>query len=327
MRTFAGALTLVLFAAGCSPDGAGGADGADDSVDVETAESAVVSIIEVQNLLYPAMTPPSTCAVGTTSQRVECLIAARYASDPSARDVALSLYRESGGVPGVLPAERYDGGYRGIISLVPALPIAGYRPHLVRVRDAMRDIDDFFAVIGSSANAPLAYRWREVHIQFFRSVGRTTPSAFVEGINWRLAYNVSGSLNTTASSVRETIFHELFHINDWAHSDWSMRVLAPIVSGIIVRCGTSKTCLKPYTPTDVTVSGGTYYAFQPGSPTALEYAAELATRYHDEQLAMIEGRALAKPAFKCGATENATAWKLMADEFFGGVDDVPACAR
>ena len=139
---------------------------------------------------------------------------------------------------------------------------------------------------------------------------------------------MSGSLNTSSSAVRETIFHELFHINDWNHNDWSIRVLAPIVSGIIARCGTSATskpCLKPYTPTDVSVSGGTYYAFQPGSPTALEYAAELATRYHDEQRAMIDGVPLGKPAFKCGTPENANAWKLMVDEFFGGVDFVPAC--
>lgn len=316
--TFTLPLALALVA-GCAGEPVG------EDVEVETGSSAVVSVIEAQNLLYPATTPPSACATGTTSKRIECLIAARYASDASARDVALSLFRESGGVAGVLPAERYDGGYRGFISLVPALPVAGHRPHLVRVRDAMRDIDDFFAVIGSHAGAPLAYRWREVHIQFFRSVGRTTPSAFVEGINWRLAYNVSGSLNTTGSSVRETVFHELFHINDWAHADWSMRVLAPIVSGIIVRCGTNKTCLKPFAPTDVTVSGGTYYAFQPGSPTALEYAAELATRYHDEELAVIEGRAFGKPAFKCAPPENASAWKLMVDEFFGGVDLVPAC--
>ena len=76
---------------------------------------------------------------------------------------------------------------------------------------------------------------------------------------------------------------------------------------------------------DVTVGGGTYYAFQPGAPTGLEYAAELATRYHDEQLAMIQGRALAKPAFKCGPIENANAWNLLVDEFFGGVDFVPRC--
>ena len=297
----------------------------EDNVDVETSSSSVVSVIEAQNLLYPAATPPSWCGTGTTKQRIECLLTARYASDPSARSEALALFRENGGVAGLLPAERYDGGYRGIISLVPQLPVAGYRKHVVWVRDAMRDIDDFFSAVGASANAPLAYRWREIHFQFFRSVGRTTPSAFVEGISWRVAYNVSGSLNASASSVRETIFHELFHINDWAHADWSSRVIAPIVAGIIVRCGTNKTCLKPYTPTDVTVSGGTYYAFQPGAPTGLEYAAELATRYHDEQLAMIEGRALSKPAFKCGSVENANAWKLLVDEFFGGVDWVPPC--
>lgn len=320
-------LVLALIAAvgaGCA--GASDAEDAEEEVAVESDTSELVTAIEAQNLLYPGAAPPAACASGTRTKRVECLLAARYASDPYARDVALSLYRETGGIAGVLPAERYDGGYRGIISLVPALPVSGHRQHLVWTRDALREIHDFFDVLGASTNRPLAYRWREVHLQFFRSVGRTTPSAFVRGISWRLSYNVTGSLNASASSVRETVFHELFHINDWAHGDWSLRVLAPIVSGIIVRCRTSKTCLAPYTPTDVTVAGGTYYAFQPGSPTALEYAAELATRYHDEQRAILEGRPLRKPAFKCGPRENASAWKLMVDEFFGGVDYVPACA-
>jgi hypothetical protein len=73
------------------------------------------------------------------------------------------------------------------------------------------------------------------------------------------------------------------------------------------------------------VSGGMYYAFQPGIQTGLEYSAELATRYQGEQQAQIEGRAFGKPPFKCGAPENANTWKLLVDEFFGGVDYVPPC--
>ena len=30
-------------------------------------------------------------------------------------------------------------------------------------------------------------------------------------------------------------------------------------------------------------------------------------------------------AFKCGPPENARAWRLLVDEFFGGLDRTPAC--
>ena len=33
----------------------------------------------------------------------------------------------------------------------------------------------------------------------------------------------------------------------------------------------------------------------------------------------------ARGAFKCGPPENAEAWRLIADEFFAGVDRVPPC--
>lgn len=64
-----------------------------------------------------------------------------------------------------------------------------------------------------------------------------------------------------------------------------------------------------------------------GPPTAIEYAAELAVRYHDEQRARIDGRSFAKPAFKCGPPENARSWALLVDEFFGGADLVPPCGH
>ena len=313
-----GLSAALAVAAGCS-------GGGDEAVDTQT--DALVNVAEAQSLLYEQHPAPAACATGATEARVACLISARYAADPGARDIALTLYRESGGVAGVLPAETYDGGYRGQLQLVPALPVGGFRDHLVRVRDAARDIDAFFRSMAPAAHAPVAYRWRNIDVQFFRSVGRTTPSAFASEDHWRIAYNVSGSLNTSAPAVRETIFHELFHMNDWAHDDWSSHALAPIVAGIIVRCGTNRACLAPYTPTDVVVPGGTYYAFQPGPPTALEYAAELAVRYHDEQRARMDGRTFEKPPFKCGPPENARSWALMVDAFFGGADLVPPCAH
>lgn len=278
-----------------------------------------------EQVLYGGAHGPAQCASGVDDTRIRCLIAARYAQDPAARDVALDLYASTGGVPGVLPAQELDGGYRGTIELVPELPIGTYRMHLEFVRYAMRDFEWFFSGLARSASKPIAYRFRDVDLRFFRSVGRTTPSAFTEG-KWEVSYNVSGTLVSTAPSARETLFHELFHVNDWTHQDWSARMLTDIVQGIVARCGTSTACLAPYTPTETMVHGGTYYAFQPNNGNMVfEYAAELAVRYLTEEHDALAGVAAAKPAFKCGPIENRRAWALIRDEFFGGADLVSAC--
>jgi hypothetical protein len=83
------------------------------------------------------------------------------------------------------------------------------------------------------------------------------------------------------------------------------------------------------------VRGGTYYAFQPGNDVR-EYAAELAVRYFKEQSAAIAPTSSAdhpgggipfglKTPFKCTGSENATSWKAMVLEFFGGIDLTVAC--
>jgi hypothetical protein len=92
---------------------------------------------------------------------------------------------------------------------------------------------------------------------------------------------------------------------------------------VVAKCGTSITCLAPYSPNDVIVVGGTYYSFQPGNGVR-EYAAELATRYYKEHRALQKKQPLGRP-FKCGPPENARAWKAMVDTFFAGIDQTPAC--
>ena len=49
------------------------------------------------------------------------------------------------------------------------------------------------------------YRWRPITLRFFRSVAARTPSAYAD--SWTVAYNLVGSLNKSADSVRETFFH------------------------------------------------------------------------------------------------------------------------
>ncbi len=258
------------------------------------------------------------------ADEVRCLIAARYAADAAAAELALALYDEHGDLAGVEVAFEMDGGFRGTIEIVPEPPVGGHRTQLRRVLAAQREIAAFLEQLEAHADAPLAYDHAPLDWHFFRSVGRTTPSAYAR--DWAVAFNVDGSLNRSPTSVRELVFHELFHLNDEAHGDWSRRTLGPDVDAIVERCGTDIECLTPFAPGRTRVRGGTYYAFQPDNGViAREYAAELAVRYFLEHRAVLASEPLAEPPFRCGPEENARAWRALADEFFGGVDLVPAC--
>jgi len=54
----------------------------------------------------------------------------RFALDPEAQRIALSLFDADGDDIDTLAAQSFDGGYRGTIPLVPALPIGEQRKHL-----------------------------------------------------------------------------------------------------------------------------------------------------------------------------------------------------
>ena len=281
---------------------------ADDSITKDAATK----------LLYDAATAPA-CA------DIDCLIEHRYADDAKAKKLALELFHASGDLAGVGPDEIMDGSYRGKIHLVPELPIGGYRKHLEWVAAAMTSIDAFFVAQFPDPKLQPRYRWRALGFRFVRSIGKRTPSAYAS--SWAIEYNVAGSLLTSADGVRETLFHELFHLNDEAHRDWSARTLATDYDAIVRKCGTKVSCLAPYAPNDTMVRGGTYYAFQPNNgDTVHEYAAELAVRYWKEQREMQAKHKLSAKPFKCGPAENARAWKALVDEYFGGRDLV-SCER
>jgi hypothetical protein len=262
---------------------------------------------------------PKTCA------DIECLIESAYAKDPKAKALALALYRDSGDVAGVGPDEQMDGGYRGKIHLVPELPIGKYRSHVQWVGEATRSIDEFFTKLYDKQTTKPAYRWNALQLRFVRSVGKRTPSAYAAG--WLVEYNVEGSLLTSSSGVRETLFHELFHSNDGAHGEWSAKKLQTDYDAIVAKCPkVTIQCLTPYAPNNTTVRGGTFYAFQQNNGNGVhEYAAELAVRYWKEQSEMLANGKLSRKAFKCGPPENARAWKLIVDEFFAGRDLTPGC--
>ena len=256
---------------------------------------------------------------------VACLIERAYSADPKARQLALALWKGSGDLPGVGREETMDGGFRGTIHLVPQLPIGAYRKQLGWVVESTRTIDKFFAALFANQPAP-RYRWQSIAFRFVRSVNKHRPSAYATG--WAVEYNVEGSLLISSQGVRDTLFHELFHVNDDDHGDWSGSHLRLDYEAILQKCGAKPTlkCLTPYAPNDTLVRGGTYYAFQQNNgDTVHEYAAELAVRYFKEQSEMLANGKLAQRAFKCGPPESARAWRGLVDEFFAGRDLVPAC--
>lgn len=308
-----------------------------DAPDAGPVAAAPEPPLDVAPILFPdaATTPPSAARCASIQDergRTRCLFTARYEGDSEALRIAVELHETSGDVAGVQVEQDMDGGFRGKIHLVPEPPVGKHRRHLAWIAFARRDLDAFFASLAPDARGPIRFRHRPLAYRFFRSVGRTTPSAYAEGFT--VSYNVSGSLHASAEAVRDTIFHEVFHLNDAAHGDWSMRALREIFDSIVARCGTRVACLKPYAPGDTMVRGGTYYAFQPDNGESVhEYAAELALRYFREQrAARVDEKPSPKPGaaapgrFKCGPDENRRAWTAIVDEFFGGADATPSCS-
>jgi hypothetical protein len=317
------------------PDATAGAEDAGRQAAGEEPDSREPSFDEVAAVLFADRASPSSVVASCPSSvpaqaRLRCLFDERYRGDAKAAMVAHELLVRWQVVAGVEVAHTMDGGYRGHIRIEPALPVGAERRHIEWIAGAMRDFDRFFVQVDRRApDGPRAerkrYRFRPITLRFMRSVAARTPSAYAH--DWTVAWNLAGSLHTSADAARETLFHEIFHLNDEAHATagkaWSFGALGAIFDAIVRKCGTATACLAPYTPNDTKVRGGTYYSFQPGNGVR-EYAAELALRYYREQRAAFAAGAVLKP-FKCGPAENARAWALMRDEFFAGVDAVPAC--
>lgn len=246
---------------------------------------------------------------------------ARFDAYPAQRALVEGLRRDLNVRVSTSRAFRMNGGYRGMVDFVPALPVGPHARHLEWLDRAMRTMDRFAQDLARVPGArPVRYRTRDITVLFTRSTNTTTPNAFVTG--WEVHYNVNGSVLRDPERVLETLVHELFHSNDAEHGDWSRGALGAIHRSIAARCGVTRAstpCLDPYAPNTLRVRNGTYYAFHGGNDVR-EYAAELAVRYFREHTGRWSGR-----PFKCGPPENARAWAAMRDEFFGGVDQTPAC--
>lgn len=298
-------------------DTGAGADSAKD-------EGAPGPRFSVNRRLVLGATPNAgECAeIANDREALACATKKTFAADERAQAIALELLRTRGDYMGVEEAQRMDGGFRGTIRLEPHLPIGRERKHLEWVQSSLADFDRFMTSV--TKDAPPDYRVSGIFFRFLESVGRTTPSAYASG--FRIGYNVNGSLLRNEEGVRETLFHEIFHLNDEGHHDWSMRVLKPSYDGIVRKCGTRVACLDPYAPNSTKVRGGTYYAFQPGNGESVrEYGAELAVRYYREMRGELGLTRAVRPRFKCGPSENRLAWDAFVGEFFHGVDLGPPC--
>ena len=352
MRGYARALLVFLTACASKPAPAA------PPVDADASDAAVIVAAPDAAASTPAPPPPpeipaptfdelvvilfadtsssapilAACPSSLPSEaRIRCLYDLRYRGDPKAASLAHSLWVKWRIACGVEVGHTMDGGYRGMIRLEPAVPVGADRKHLEWVADAMSDFDVFFGELaaardpqsdgGTRTTGARPYRFRPITLRFMRSIGARTPAAYAH--DWTVAYNFMGTLNISADAVRETMFHEIFHLNDAAHGEWSPKALGKIFDLVAKKCGVAIACLTPYTPNDTVVRGGTYYSFQPGNGVG-EYAAELALRYYREQRAALRKLPKVKP-FKCGPPQNAEAWALMRDEFFDGIDAVPAC--
>jgi len=317
----------------------------DASVSASVSGSASAATLSTEAFPERAFALPEDASCGG---RIRCLVDHAYAGDARARATALALFDETGDVAGTEHEQTMDGGFRGMLHVYPELPTGDARVQLDRVLAAARDFDAFFRHVDPALplGADKRYRWRDLTFRFFRSasgpasheVPRTTPSAYAIGprptprdssdeIAFSLAYNVKGSLLGADTGVRETLFHEIFHMNDAAHGDWSRRALGVDYAAIVKKCGAMNvSCLRPYAPNDTMVRGGTFYAFEPNNGLPVrEYAAELALRWYKEQRAVLHKEPLpgGKP-FKCGPPENRRAWDAIVREFFS-IDLVPPC--
>lgn len=288
----------------------------------------VTAVVRTTNAAPPSVTLEEARRIlpaAAECDDVPCLLEYAYRADTRAGSVALQLWNEGKHVPGVGPDELLDGGFRGMIHLVPQLPLGEHRQHLAWVAAGMHDTERFFAQLFAN-RAPPPYRWQGVQFRFVRSLQKRRPSAYA--FEWTIEYNVRGSLNTSAKAVSETLFHELFHLNDESHGDWSAKHLRADYQSILGKCGAKPklSCLAPYAPNDTLVRGGTYYAFQQNNGDAVhEYAAELAVRYLKEQGQMLTSGKLTQRAFKCGPAVNRKTWDALISEFFDGRDLVPNC--
>jgi hypothetical protein len=254
-----------------------------------------------------------------------CLLEFRFAADPEALRLARALYLERNTRLGVETRSSIEGFRGELVATFPALPIGEQRHHLEWLNTNLEVFEQFTDFIRARAPRPVSFDPTPAGFVFYRTSVSSYPSAYC--VDEMIAYNLDGPLHTDRREMLETLFHELFHVNDARRGAWSERALRRLYDSIRKRCAGDHDCFTTFTPHDTVVTNGTYYAFDARTGDVREYAAELALRYFLEHEAVFNPDAPKRPAFKCLANENGAAWQFLVDEFFGGVDLTPGCSQ
>jgi hypothetical protein len=253
----------------------------------------------------------------------DCLLHYRFGSDQEALRLARTLHAHT--LLGIDTRHSIDGLAGEEVELYPALPVGEHRHHLAWLHALLEGFASFVDGVKVHAPRPVTFEPRPRAFVFFRTSGSSYPSAYTW--NGVIGYNLDGPLHTNLDDVRTTLFHELFHFNDARIGTWSNEVLGEIFASVIAKCGDAHDCLARYAPYDTLVPEGTYYGFDERIRDVREYAAELALRYYIEHEAILGGGHLDRTPFKCLSSENAAAWQLLVDTFFGGADLTPSCIK
>jgi hypothetical protein len=322
-------LASLSCALGCRGRSAGAGESAVDRGRESRAEAALVENRRARQIVC-ADVGDSSCLAACPEllappEHADCLLRLRLAADPLALALARALYTKASTLVGPDIRGSVDG-YRGgdDIDLIPAWPIGEERRHLKWLDESLDAFDTLLSALGARAARAVTFNARPRAFAFFRTATPAFPSAYYS--DEAIRYNLDGLLHTNARNVRETLFHELFHMNDAQRADWSTRALAEVFESILSRCGDDHDCLAPFAPHESLAPDGTFYAFDTRTGSVREYGAELALRYFVEHETIVERSMSVDAPFKCLTPENGAAWALLADEFFGGADLTPECA-
>lgn len=258
-----------------------------------------------------------------TRSFAECAIDTLYGDDSESLTLAHELFQQLGTLPGTGYVPAIDAGYLGELTTRAALPKGQYRHHLQWLVNGLRTIESVIAAVNSTTPEPIMFRTRPHAFVFYKTDVPSYPSAYaMENL---VGYNLEGPLHESEEKVMSTLFHEIFHLNDAGHGDWSDRALSALFSTILETCADDDACLAPFAPDDTKVPGGTYYPFDPRTAAVREYAAEIGERWFLEHRTIVERGEQPEQAFKCATPINAEAWSQIVSEFFGGVDLVAEC--
>lgn len=320
---------LVTYAFGCFGCRGGDVRGGENARELDRAAAVLVENRRARQIVCADVDDSRCLAACPESlappEHADCLLRLRLAADPEALELARSLYTKASTLVG--PDVRGSvEGYRGgdDVQFLPAWPMGEERHHLQWLDESLDAFDALLTSLATRAARPVTFTARPRAFAFFRTPTPSFPSAYY--FDDTIGYNLDGLLHTTPRAVRETLFHELFHMNDAMRADWSKLALGELFASIKSRCGTDHDCLAPYAPHDSVVPDGTFYAFDERTGDVREYGAELALRYFLEHETALDGNVSMLPPFKCLTRENGVAWALLADEFFGGADLTPDCA-